>query len=44
MRVLVNLVTNAVESMYEGGELEVVANGNSENVRIVVEDRGCGYC
>lgn len=42
-RVLINLVTNAVQAMPEGGELSITARSNSAGqVQIVVEDTGEG--
>lgn len=41
-RVLINLVTNAVQAMPEGGELTIKAANNKEQVQIVVEDTGSG--
>ena len=42
-RVLINLITNAVQAMPEGGNLDIKAQTNDiEHVEIVVEDTGTG--
>jgi signal transduction histidine kinase len=41
-RVLINLVTNSVQAMPEGGELTIKAQANDEKVQIIVEDTGTG--
>ncbi len=41
-RVLINLVTNAVQAMPDGGELTIKAQTNDKKVQIIVEDTGTG--
>jgi PAS domain S-box-containing protein len=41
-RVLINLVTNAVQAMPEGGELTIEAQAKYKKVQIIVEDTGTG--
>ncbi len=41
-RVLINLVTNAVQAMPEGGELTIEAQAKDKKVQIIVEDTGTG--
>ena len=41
-RVLINLVTNAVQAMPEGGELTIRAQAKDKKVQITVEDTGTG--
>ncbi len=42
-RVLINLVTNAVQAMPEGGELTIKAQtNNNKKIQITVEDTGSG--
>jgi signal transduction histidine kinase len=41
-QVLLNLVSNAIESMGDGGEVRISAAAQDAWVRILVEDQGCG--
>jgi signal transduction histidine kinase len=41
-RVLINLITNAIQAMPEGGELRIKAQENAAKVKISVEDTGVG--
>lgn len=41
-QVILNLLTNALESVDKNGAVDVRVFGRGENVRIVVEDNGCG--
>ena len=41
-QVLTNLITNALASMQEGGELTVTVGGDDERVRLDVSDTGTG--
>ena len=42
-RVLINLVTNAVQAMPQGGELSIIAKADAKGqVKIIVEDTGVG--
>ena len=42
-QVLINLVTNALQASQEGSEIEIrVSRGDSEEVKLIVSDCGCG--
>lgn len=41
-RVLINLITNAIQAMPYGGKLQLAADVNSEQVQITVRDTGVG--
>jgi signal transduction histidine kinase len=41
-RVLINLVTNAVQAMPNGGELNIKAHNTSDRIQIIVQDTGTG--
>jgi len=40
--IILNLTSNAIDSMYENGELKICAYIENEEIIIVVEDNGCG--
>ena len=42
MQVLTNLEKNAVESMPEGGRMEITLDGDDENIQISISDSGSG--
>lgn len=41
-QVVLNLITNALDASFEGGEIEVTAQSNEESISYVVKDNGCG--
>jgi signal transduction histidine kinase len=41
-KALINLATNAVEAMSEGGELTIDMKGNEDQVTIIIQDTGHG--
>lgn len=42
LKTLVNLITNAMEAMPDGGELRIGLSGDKENVMITIADTGSG--
>ena len=43
-QVVLNLVTNALESVETDGAVDVYVSGNDERVVVAVKDNGCGMC
>ena len=43
-QVVLNLVTNALESVETNGAVDVYVSGNDERVMVTVKDNGCGMC
>lgn len=41
-QVVLNLITNALDASFEGGEIEVTAQSNAESISYIVKDNGCG--
>lgn len=40
--IMLNLISNAIDAMEQGGNLNIIANLENDNIVIICEDNGCG--
>lgn len=40
--IMLNLISNAIDAMEQGGNLDIIANLENDNIVIICEDNGCG--